>query len=342
MKIAFVACSRDHTRFLEDPSFVYRCQNPALALREMGHRVSLIHLLQLDGKQRYDLMVVHRPRMGWRFRYALRTMRRSAVLLLADVDDLIFHEAHAQHSPAVRNGLRSEAEVRGQFQANRRALERFDRFSVSTLALAEHMGQQFPHAQVHVLENCVHHSWIDLPPDGREASSPRTLTYFPGTRSHDRDFQVIEPVLAEFLDQEPGVCLEITGHLRTEIRARPGQLIRRDRLPFADYVRRVQGSWVNLSPLEDTPFNACKSALKVLEAGYWGAPTLTSPTGDALRFSHAGAILCGDREEWLDALVTLLDPAQFQRRISGLREKTLAAAEIRATSARLLDLALRA
>ena len=77
------------------------------------------------------------------------------------------------------------------------------------------------------------------------------------------------------------------------------QVLRATKVPFAVYPQQFAGAWVNLAPLEDTPFNASKSALKVLEAGYWGLPTLCSPTPDYARFADAGALLASDPDAWL-------------------------------------------
>jgi hypothetical protein len=60
------------------------------------------------------------------------------------------------------------------------------------------------------------------------------------------------------------------------------------RVPFSDYVNHLKLGWVNLAPLEITPSNHCKSALKVLEAGYWGIPSVYSPYPDVERFVDAG------------------------------------------------------
>lgn len=356
LKIGFFACNKNPARFLEDASFIYRCQNPALALRAAGHDVTLNHISHVHRGDRFDLAIVHRPRYHWRFGRWLSRLNKQANRLLADIDDLIMHEDYAYTSPAVLNAILPEAKVRKEFQANHRALSQFDRFSVSTQPLVERMNQHFPGATVMWQPNCPHLSWQAFEPTTPSETThekahekaletlnkqPHRLTYFPGTRSHERDFQQIESVISEFLYQHRDIQLEITGHLKTQIKVRPEQLIRIEKQPFAAYVQRVQQSWVNLSPLEATTFNACKSALKVIEAGYWNTPTLSSPTADAERFNGTTALICAHPEDWLNYLRALTEPQFYRQHSHNLRAKTLAAADIHQIAQKLVDCALQ-
>lgn len=339
LRIGFFACNKNPARFLEDASFIYRCQNPALALSDAGHQVTLAHISHLQRGQHFDLAVIHRPRSHWRFAWWLKRLHKQSNRLIADIDDLILHEDYAHSSPAVLNGILTEAQVRKEFRANQRALSHFDRFSVSTQPLAEHIAQHFPGAQRLWQPNCPHLSWQAFN-QTENIVGPKRLTYFPGTRSHERDFQQVESVISEFLDKNREIHLEITGHLQTGIKVRPEQLIRIEKQPFANYVQRVQQSLVNLSPLEPTVFNACKSALKVIEAGYWNTPTLSSPTADAERFSGSAALICKEPEDWLNHLNSLKTPEFYEQRTRNLRDRTLEESDIRQVAQNLVQCAL--
>ena len=54
-------------------------------------------------------------------------------------------------------------------------------------------------ARIHWLPNAVHRSWrgLDNPP-ATDRAEP-VLRYLPGTRSHDRDFALVAPVLSALL-----------------------------------------------------------------------------------------------------------------------------------------------
>jgi hypothetical protein len=96
---------------------------------------------------------------------------------------------------------------------------------------------------------------------------------------------------------------------------------------FADYAAQVRRGWVSLAPLEDTPFNRCKSALKVIEAGWWGIPTVCSPVPDMARFGAAGALPVAGDMTWQETIERLLDPAVYQAETAQLRERILALAD---------------
>jgi len=329
LRIAFVAGTRNPQLFQEDPSFIYRCQNLGLALQAMGHQVFWLHWSALRPGQNLDVAVFHRPRYSLVWRARLWWLRRQGTILVADVDDLIFDPELARYSPGVVNGLVPLPKTAQQFAIHRAALMCFDRVTVSTEPLAAQVRNQLTGAAVQVLPNAVHLSWLDaqagLPP---RPYSP-VVTYFPGTRSHDRDFAVYAGGVANFLAAHGDARLEITGPLNFDLQARPGQVVRHERIPFARYADHVRSSWVNLAPLELTPFTRCKSALKVLEAGFWGIPTVCSPLPDAERFASAGAVFAPDSQACFTALQALANPSYYAEITHGLSERVLARAGVR-------------
>ena len=337
LSIAFLACSRNPRLFQKDPSFVYRCENLGLALQAKGHRVSWLHWSALVPRQRFDVVVFHRPRCSLLWRSVLWWLRRQGTTLVADVDDLIFDTALAQHSPGVLNGLVGLPKMRKQFAEHAAALACFDQVTVSTQELAAHVHRCFPQAAVLVLPNAVHMTWRAAGKNGGAQLRQPVVTYFPGTRSHDRDFAVYRDGVEGFLAANANARLAVTGPLRFAISARPGQVVHHDKVPFADYAERVQSAWVNLAPLESTVFTRCKSALKILEAGFWGKPTVCSPLSDAQRFASAGAVFAADAPACCAALQALLVPAYYAAITHGLSARVLAQADARQAADAFLE-----
>jgi hypothetical protein len=328
LRVAFVAGNRNPARFREDPSFVYRCENLGLALQAAGHRVSWLHWTALRPAHRFDVVVFHRPRWSLRWRTLVWWLRRCGAMLTADLDDLVFDAALAPYSPGVLNKQVPLKQTQRLFASHFRALACFDRLTVSTQPLAGYVRERFPRARVEVLPNAVHLAWRGISGDPEWKDDRPVVTYFPGTRSHDRDFAVYADGVARFLAAHPAARLEITGPLQFTLSARPGQVVHREKVPFARYAELARSAWVNLAPLEATPFTRCKSALKVLEAGFWGAPTVCSPLPDAERFAAAGALFAADGEECFAVLQELLEPARYAAVSLGLRERVTAAADV--------------
>lgn len=326
LRIALLGCNRNARLVRRNPSFTYRCENLAEALQRAGHEVWLGHVSRFPWWRRFDLVQFHRPLDGPRLALLSTLLRARGTRLQADFDDLVFDPALAEASPAVVNGLRPLAAVRAEFARHAAALRRIGRASVSTAPLAEHAARllRVPPA---VVPNAVHGRWRALPPPA--GPKPPLLTYLPGTRSHDRDFALIAPAIERVLARHPQLRLRVTGPLNFRLAARDGQVLHDDKLPFERFHEAVQRGRVNLAPLEATPFTRCKSALKVIEAGCFGIPTVISPLPDAERFADAGAVIADGAAAWEAALERLLfDDAAYAAATDGLAERVRARADI--------------
>ena len=343
LAIAFLACNKNPDRFREDPSFTYRCENLALALAAQGHAVTLSHLSRPGWGRRPDIAVFHRPQLSWRLWWTLQRWRRQGVQLVADVDDLVFDPAQAHQSPAVLNGQLPLGTLRRRFWRHRQALRLFDRVTVSTQPLAQALAEQVGSAtRIHWLPNAVHRSWrgLDNPP-ATDRAEP-VLRYLPGTRSHDRDFALVAPVLSALLRARPRLRLELVGPLAFALDAPAAQVQHRPRVSFADYLSEVRRPGIHLAPLESTPFTVCKSALKVIEAAFWNQPTVCSPLPDAQRLTEAGACVAASPADWHGWISRLLDePPAYQAITRGLRARILRQADIDALARGWLE-AMRA
>lgn len=320
---------------MQDPSFIYRCENMALALQSCGHQIKLLHYTQLSSSEHYDIVIFHRPSYRFAFSWLLYRLRKRGTVVLADVDDLIFDTTYSSVSPGVVNQLVSIKQTEKMFKANAKALAQFDMLTTSTQPLADKLQQQYPGSRILLLPNTVHQSWYQH--NATQHSDTRYVTYFPGTRSHDRDFASIAAPLAEFLHQHPDIQLHITGVLNCTLTCRPQQLIRHDKQPFAQYAQHVARSWVNLAPLEATEFNQHKSALKAIEASYFNAPTIATPIPDMQRLSHCGAILATEEHQWFDQLSKLTDDDYYQQQSWQLRQRLLNTANIAQQAERLIQ-----
>jgi glycosyltransferase involved in cell wall biosynthesis len=303
--VSFLSHSRNAALYRRDPSFFYRCENLCAALQAITHPARFLHRkdYQTDGS-REEILVCHRPRDTWRWRRWLGKVGGTGARLVAEVDDLVFDPNLASHSPAVRNRHLPLWRTKMLFAANRRALGHFEFISTSTEPLAAELHRCFPAANIGVFPNAIPREWAGLPLASAER---RTLTYFPGTRGHNADFAMIHGPLAEFLQRRPDWKLLIAGPLDTSLPARPGQLEHLPRVPFDQYHEVVQRGAINLAPLEPSPFNACKSALKIMEAGFFGIPTVASPIPDAKRFAGDGVEVPSSADEWFGAMTRLAD-----------------------------------
>lgn len=305
MRIHWLACNKNPARFREDASFFYRAQNPASEFEKQGNQCVLNHWKLERATESSDAphsVVFHRPRDSFGFRRVCKKLREMGARLVADMDDLVFDEEFAHCSPGVVNGLVSLRETRKIFAAHRKALEKFDRISASTEPLAAHLRRVFPHAKVAVVRNAVPTSWeLEQLPSRSETEHP-LLAYFPGTRSHDRDFAQIAPAVDAFLAANQQWKLFLAGPLEFELQVDPARIFRNARVPFAEYPSLIRKADLVVAPLVDNPFNRCKSGIKVMEAGLFGIPSVATNIPDMERFSGEGVSLVGVDGNWETAL----------------------------------------
>lgn len=342
MKIAFFACNRNSKLFRADPSYIYRCENLGLELIRQGHQVSFCHINDSLSLTKFDFVVFHRPRNLWRVHFLVSLFRLRGTKVWADFDDLIFDTSFAEFSPGVVNQINTLEKTRKTYQAHAKALSLFDGFTVSTAPLKDHLLYLRLNKPIAVLPNAPHFSWEhELAHYKRKEidfSAP-VLTYLPGTRSHDQDFKLVATSLAAFLRLNKHVSLEITGPLSFQLAEDVSMQVRHyDKVEFSKFHERFQATWVNLAPLEDTPFNQSKSALKVLEAGFWGKPTVCTPTSDAVRYKEAGAIFLEHPEEIVNILNGLLNPNYYESRVKNLRKRVLEVSSIQDNAFHFIDL----
>ena len=330
MRIAFIACNKNAARFHEDPAFIYRCENLGFALQAMGHLIWDGHLSRFPWLQRWDIIVFHRPRAGWRLGMLQAWLRRRGTFTVADVDDLVFDPDLASFSPGVANGRVGLVATRRQFESHRQALASFKRITASTVPLQQHAERLFPGAQVFRLPNALPWNWLDKALPVSKSLPGKRIGYMPGTRSHDRDFALVSGALTRLLSRHPDLSLHITGPLEFSLDARPGQVVHQPKLPFDRYHQAFEDLDINLAPLESTPFTACKTAIKVMEAGWWNIPTVCSPLPDAQRYVGAGALLAHDASGFETELERLLtDVDHYQAACRNLRARVLPLADIR-------------
>jgi glycosyltransferase involved in cell wall biosynthesis len=302
-RIHWFACNKNPARYLEDSSFFYRALNPAQYLQELGYCTSHSHWKNGLPKPPPDLAIFHRPRDGWGFRRFLKSLQKQNIPCFADVDDLIFDPALAGFSPGVRNSLVSEKQTRTIFNSHFKALQNFSTLTVSTQPLAVEAQRCFPSMQVEVVPNAVAFDWANEPvllPDFDQAAG--ILGYFPGTRSHDRDFAMLSTTLCKFLEEFPDWKLRVAGPLSLPAQFPTSRIEQIPKLDFSDYKNLLKKSALVLAPLETTRFNECKSALKIIEAGAWGIPAVAAPIPDMQRFAGPGVELPVELEDWLPAL----------------------------------------
>ncbi|MFW2454386.1 hypothetical protein [Methyloversatilis discipulorum] len=319
MRIAFVSMHPRARHYRQDASFVYRCENIALAVRSLGHEAELMHLRELYWRGRFDAVMLLRPRRTFALRLAVAWLRRLSTRVFGDFDDLVFDPGMSAYRPSVLAGKESLSRVRAKFALHSAALDMMDGVTLSTSELVRRYRALYPQGRALRVPNTPHRTWLDVEPSHSEVVP--SISYFSGTHTHDADFKLVLPALQSLLDEMPRLTVRVVGPLETHFR-HPRLLFGR-RLDFRQYVDLVRNSYLTIAPLVDTPFTRCKSAIKVLESAVLGVPALASPIGEYSELDIDGIARVPTPSEWEPLLRRMLDPTVRHELASGLRGRVL-------------------
>ena len=337
MRLLFLSTATGYLRHKldpsRDPSYVYRIHNTALAIRRLGGAADMLHLsdMRIPGRARgWDVVVIHRPAMSASLAAAMETFRRHKTLVFGDFDDLIFSPAQVADRPSVRMGEKSPHVALERAQHHLEAIRELDGVIASTPVLIDAFaGLANPPARRVLLPNSWHLTWEPLrhaaparpPALPGGAQGGETVTYFSGTRTHDADLAMIAAPLSATLAEFPGFRVSLVGKVGRD--GVPFECSLTPKVPFASYGQRVAASSVNLAPLEDTRFNRAKSALKIIEAGFFGIKTVCSPIPDYVDAPASARLLASSPTQWREAL-----RAAFQDVVNGCPERERVRQEI--------------
>lgn len=311
----------------------YRAHLPAEALRRRGLHVDVLHYRDPALHSRAalaDAVILYRvPATDQVLDLVAEVRERDRpVPIVFDVDDLVFDpELSGVH------GLQalSEAEQRLWWRGvarYRTTMEVCDAYIGSTTALCEHVTA-VTGLPSHRFENGVGQRLARV--SERELMRDRTagalrIGYFSGTDTHDADWAVIEPAVAEVLGSRPDVELWIGGLLKTGPALVPlEQRVRRlPMVPWTKLPARLRDLDVNLAPLAlGTEFNEAKSAIKWLEAALVETPTVASPTqpySESIDHGRSG-LLARTQDEWVEHIGALLDDDLLRRRMGRVAKR---------------------
>ncbi|MGC5197946.1 glycosyltransferase [Aphanothece microscopica] len=261
----------------------------------------------------HDVYVFHRPNMAREgFLRVLATLREHGATLIADYDDLIFGgERLALASSAVKNGTLSNKQAIKAFQCNLDGMRQFDKVTVSTGPLVDRVLEFNPYAKVLQAPNVIPpsinsiHKAIGTPFLKRPSS---TIGYFAGTRSHDKDFPIVEEAIYRVLCENPNFSLLVVGPV-----SMPRGLSMLPNVRIADVVAYqhlpalMSKCSTVIAPLEHSDFNRCKSRVKFLEAALGGCRLIATPIPDMSSIGTDHLTLAESMDDWYEALSKPLD-----------------------------------
>lgn len=310
MKIVFI---RSTTNAVGE----YRVKHPMRALEAMGHECSLLTLgtepervsaAELLG----DVLMLQRQTHPsvMALRDAIPPERRPVTVYEVDDNPWEWHSWDPVHVSLGAEYGRRVREVMGHCDA----------VTCSTPTLAARIRREFPGKPIWVVPNAIDFDYRDwtMQEDLREHGlMGKIVLGWTGSIHHARDGGALLKALPAVFDAYPETVFLMQCDRSIYQTWTAGLQCWADRLrwvppmAFSDHPRIYSLFDVNLAPLENTPFNTCKSDLRLIEGGAHGVPYVASaiaPYAEFHRLSGGiGGFLAAAPHEWEDGIETLLD-----------------------------------
>lgn len=278
-----------------------------------------------DAMQLASAVLFYRVPDGPVFQAYLGEAARLSLPTAYDIDDPVFcRTIYAENAnlqtltPAERNHLLADTE---RYLA---AMQRCDTIIVSTPGLADVAIACVNGKAVHLWRNAIDAESQAICAEivgstARRDPSRVRIGYMSGSRAHDKDFETIGPALAAVLEKHQQAELLIAGYAQVPAPLTPYQH-RITVRPFSSYRGYFQAlSEVDIVaiPLLADTFNACKSAIRFLEAAMLEKACVVSAVGDFLHVIEHGrtGYLAGSTEDWMFHLSALIESGERRQRI---------------------------
>lgn len=225
----------------------------------------------------------------------LERIKRSDAAVIFDLDDDLIH------MPQTHNDYKT-LEATTPYMAD--FAIHADAVTVSTKELAASMASL---ASASVLPNLINDTvWQG----GKRSADGKVRVLFSGTPHHAQDAAMLEELIVgaaqKYADK---VIFVLMGCATERLVSLPNVRFIEFQQSYYDYARRLQQEEIDIAlvPLEDTPFNRCKSNIKWLEYSICGIPAVYAalPPYADVEQGRTG-LLARARADWNEALDVLI------------------------------------
>ena len=283
--------------------------------------VSVNDVLKTD-LTKYESVVLYRLSLEKQAKKIIDKAHKLSKKVFYDIDDYIFE----YDSIANMDFLQYDEykDFKKYCDRIKNVMKMCDAYITSTNSLAQQISSSMDSDKVYVNRNVASSEMAVISLSEKchvkKDSKKIILGYFSGTKTHDKDFELIKDVLKEILDKYDNVYLRMGGQIKFSEE-------------FAPYIKRIETfefmSWkklpsmiagvdINLMPLEDSIFHECKSENKWQEAALVGVPTIASYNQELSNAFEDGkeGFLCRNVEEWRTKLTKLIEDVQCRNLIA--------------------------
>ena len=285
---------------------------------------NLINRLATKKIHNFDLLYIHRAYCQDNIVNLINILKNKNKKIIYDVDDLIFDKDQIKKISFLKNSdpITSDHFIRNT-ENYLKITKMADLVVTPTNFLSNYIKNKY-HIKTAVLRNHLDQKSLDK---GKEIfianknknSSEIIIGYFPGTKTHQKDFETINKILQKILLKYPQLKLKIVGDksLITFFDKTKEQIVFHKKVPYKKLMELYRDIDISLAPSEiNNDFCESKSELKYFFAGACGIPTIASAT-DAFKYAiknDENGYLCYKNQDWVEYLEELIN--HRQKRIS--------------------------
>ena len=278
--------------------------------------------------KKYESVVVYRSSEVELVEKLVRKAHRFGKKVFYDIDDYIFEYNEICDLKFLEGDDYKDFDV---YSKNiKQTMGLCDGFIVSTENLKSAIAKSFPNKSVYINRNVASMEMLTISKGcfKCKGSDVVKLGYFSGSKTHNEDFESIKDEILYIMEKNQNVQLFIGGQIELppEFNSVKERIEKFDFVSWKKLPKLIAQADINLMPLEDSFFHACKSENKWMEAALVGVPTVASWNNEL-----AGAIendvtgyLCGSVGEWRMVLQRLIDDEDLRFKIAkAAHEKVL-------------------
>lgn len=296
-------------------------------LRQLGYEANIAHIIDpgtITKVSQASLVIFHRTPLDRTVEEILHFAQQNSIPVLSDYDDYLFDPAAINYidSPDFADPDRRALYLE-DIQRHRQTITSTNGVLASTSFLAEEISKLGSQCYIH--RNAASIELMALSDEAyysrRQDKREITIGYASGTPTHNRDFALIAPALAEILGRYPKVRLCIIGPVMVPMELQPfsNRIIIQGLVPWRQLPSILAGWDINLCPLVlNNPFGKSKSEIKYLEAALVGTVSIASPAPayrETISHGETG-FLADNQEDWLIALRDLIENPSLRRSIA--------------------------
>lgn len=299
----------------------YRIKQPARVAAKLGVDITVAHSVDVNATQTQDgittiheiytdadVIIMQRP-LDNAFTSLIAQAKRQGITTVVEMDDdyETISEANIAHPEVHKTYALGPHWLRA-------AAESADHVTVSTPALLKYA----PHKRATVLRNCVPASIFELPGayDLHDIEKP-VIGWTGSVGTHPYDLQVTGKSIGKLVEENDldFYCVGDGQNVERNLDIRTGRFTPTGWVDLSEYYKFILGMTVGIVPLEISPFNHAKSALKGLEMAALGVPFVASNTQEYVRLEAYGVgKTARNPGEWRKHLQRWIDRPQELRR----------------------------